>query len=65
MIISQPDFIKHIIEAITGIDKVNPKAIQISPNTTMTKDDNGKERQEKYNHRLLIGMLNYLIILHI
>ena len=43
------------------MDKAHPKPIPISPNTILTNDKNGKERQEKWNYRSLIGMLNYLV----
>ena len=57
----QSNLIKRIIEAIPGIDKANPKSITMSPNIILTKDKSGKEKQEKWNHRSLIGMLNYLV----
>ena len=58
---SQPNLINRIIEAIPGMDKANPKSIPMSPNTVLTKDKSGKERQETWNYRSLIGMLNYLV----
>ena len=61
MQMSHPNLINQIIEAIPGMDKANPKSIPMSPNTVLTKDKSGKERQEKWNYRSLIGMLNYLV----
>ena len=59
---SHPNLINQIIEVIPGMDKANPKSIHMSPNIVLTaKDKSGKERQEKWNYRSLIGMLNYLV----
>ena len=43
------------------MDKANPKSITMSTNTVLTKDKSGKERQETWNYRSLIGILNYLV----
>ena len=61
MRMSQPNLINRIINAIPGMDKANPKPIPMSPTLIMTKDINGKIRQEDWNYRSLIGMLNYLV----
>ena len=58
---SQPNLINCIIEVIPGMDKANPKSIPMSPNTVLTKDKYGKERQEIWNYRSIIGILNYLV----
>ena len=58
---SQPNLINRIIEAIPGMDKANPKSIPMSPNTVLTKYKSGKERQETWNYRFLLGILNYLV----
>ena len=61
MRMSQPNLINRIIEAIPGMDKANPKSILMPSNKILTKDENGKERQEAWNYRSIIGMLNYLV----
>ena len=61
MIMSQPNLINRIINAIPGMEKGNPKSTPMSPTLIMTKDLNVKERQETWNYRSLIGMLNYLV----
>ena len=43
------------------MDKVNTKSTPMAPTSIITKDTNGKERQEKLNYHSLIGMLNYLV----
>ena len=58
---SQPNLIDRIIETIPGTDKANPKLIAISPNTVLTKDKSRKERQEIWNYRSFVSMLNYLV----
>jgi len=58
---SQPNLINRIIEAIPGMNKANPKSIPMSPTLIMTKDLNGKTRQEDWSYRSLIGMMNYLV----
>ena len=58
---SQPNLINRIINAVPGMDKANPKPILMSPTIVMTKDLNGKERQETWNYQSLIGMMNYLV----
>ena len=57
----QPSFINRIINDVPGMDKANAKSIPMSHNTIFTEDKNGKERSEKWNHRSLIGILNYLV----
>ena len=54
MRISQPNIINRIIEAIPGMDKANLKFIPISPNTILTKDKFGKERQDKRNGTIVL-----------
>ena len=58
---SQSNPINRIIEAIPGMNKENPKSIPLSPTLIMTKDLNGKTRQEYWSYRSLIGMMNYLM----
>ena len=43
------------------MNKANPKSIPMSPTLIMTKDLNGKTRQEDWSYRSLIGMMNYLV----
>ena len=61
MRMSQPNLINRIINAVPGMDKANPKPIPMSPTIVMTNHLNGKERQETWNYRSLIGMMNYLV----
>ena len=58
MRMSQPNLINRIINAVPRINKSNPKPIPMSPTLVMNKDLNGKEKQETWNHRSLIGMMN-------
>ena len=59
--ISQPFLIDRIIDSIQGMREANPSKSPASTTTALTKDENGEPRQEKWNYRSVIGMLNYLV----
>lgn len=58
---SQPFLINRIIEAIPGMNKVHPVSYPGLPSVILTKDEVGPDRQEYWNYRSLIGILNFLV----
>ena len=57
---SQPLLIEFIIDAVTGMRKVNPVTYLVLPSVILTKDENGEKSKENWNYRSVIGMLNFL-----
>ena len=58
---SQPRLIDRIIDSMPSMNDARGVKIPTASGTILTRDLNGKARQEHWNYRLVIGMLNYLV----
>ena len=58
--LKQPFFIQRIIEALTCNDHMMGKETPVLSNNMLYKDQDGPNRKQSWNYRLVIGMLNYL-----
>ena len=59
--ISQPHLIDRIIAAVPGMSNSRSAKTPAATGTILTKDNDGEERQETWNYRSVVGMLNYLV----
>eukprot|EP00957_Ditylum_brightwellii_P192515 14658146-Ditylum_brightwellii.AAC.2 len=57
----QPHLMKRIIKAIPGMQRATEHKIPAATPLVLTKVKDGKARQEKWNYRSVIGMLNFLV----
>ena len=57
----QPHLMERILKVIPGMDKANKHIIPAATTAILTKDVSGKARQENWNYRSIVGMLNYLV----
>eukprot|EP00957_Ditylum_brightwellii_P070957 5391906-Ditylum_brightwellii.AAC.1 len=52
---------KRIFKAISGMEKASEHKVPAATSLVLTKDINGKARQENWNYTSVIGMLNFLV----
>ena len=57
----QRHLISRILKVIPGMEKANEHRVPAATSITLTKDSTGKPRQENWNYRSIIGMLNFLV----
>ena len=51
----------RILKVIPGMDKAYEHIIPSATTSILTKDVSGKGRQENWNYRSIVGMLNFLV----
>ena len=59
--VSQPFLVERIIESVRGMSDARIVKSPAVTTNILTKDLDGKKRNDDWNYRSLIGMLNYLV----
>ena len=60
--VSQPMLIDRIIASVPRMREAKSAKTPAAAGQILTKDDDGEERQEHWNYRSVVGMLNYLVM---
>ena len=60
-IVSQPHHIERIISSIPGMENSRSAKTPAATGTVLTKDEFGESRNDSWNYRSVVGMLNYLV----